>query len=51
MRRILSAEGLCGGLLALTSGIAVVGVPKPADARVIQINITTVESPTFGAAS
>jgi hypothetical protein len=51
MRRILSAECLRGGLLALTSGIAVVGVPKPADARVIQINITTVESPTFGAAS
>lgn len=51
MKRIFATECLYDGLLALTAGIAVVGVLKPADARVIQINITTIESPTFGGAS
>jgi Alpha/beta hydrolase domain len=51
MRWIFTTTRACIGLLALPVGIAVLGIPSAADARVTQINITTVESPTFSGAS
>jgi hypothetical protein len=51
MRCIFTTTRAWIGLLALIVGIAVMGIPSAADARVTQINITTVESPTFGGAS